>query len=59
MHIFKNLEIQKLEISVAWKFQLLRNLRYLGIDNFIQNSEYFKKYSEYEKSIKSALPKNE
>ena len=27
----------KLEISVAWKFQLLRNLRYLGINNFIQS----------------------
>ena len=51
--------IQKLEISVAWKFQLLRNLRYLGINNFIQSYEYFKKYFEYEKNIKSALVKNE
>ena len=41
--------IQKLEISVAWKFQLLRNLRYLGINNFIQSYGYFKKYFEYEK----------
>ena len=41
--------IQKLEISVAWKFHLLRNLRYLGINNFIQSYVYFKKYFEYEK----------
>ena len=28
---------------------MLRNLRYLGINNFIQSYEYFKKYFEYEK----------
>ena len=38
--------IQKLETSVAWKFQLLRNLRY---HNFIQSYVYFKKYFEYGK----------
>ena len=51
--------IQRLEISVARKFQLLRTLRYLGVNNFIQSYEYFKKCFEYEKNIKSALVKNE